>query len=59
MMSGDLGSRGPGYMGCPKKAHVFSFAGLRDLQTLERFELSGACGDLNLPSLPTRDPTKP
>ena len=25
-------------------------------QTLERFELWGACGDLNLPSLPTRDP---
>ena len=25
-------------------------------QTLDRFELWGACGDLNLPSLPTRDP---
>ena len=25
-------------------------------QTLERFELWGACGDLNVPSLPTRDP---
>ena len=28
-------------------------------QTLKRFELWGACGDLNLPSLPTRDPPKP
>ena len=27
--------------------------GLRVPQTLERFELWGACGDLNLPSLPT------
>ena len=33
--------------------------GFRDPQTLERFELWGACGDLNLPSLPTRDPPKP
>ena len=32
---------------------------LWDPQTLERFELWGACGDLNLPSLPTRDPPKP
>ena len=30
--------------------------GLRVPQTLERFELWGACGDLNLPSLPTRGP---
>ena len=28
-------------------------------QTLDRFKLWGACGDLNLPSLPTRDPPKP
>ena len=32
---------------------------LRVPQTLERFELWGVCGDLNLPSLPTRDPPKP
>ena len=25
-------------------------------QTLKRFELWGACGDLNLPSLPTHNP---
>ena len=30
--------------------------GFRDPATLERFELWGVCGDLNLPSLPTRDP---
>ena len=30
--------------------------GFRDPATLERFKLWGACGDLNLPSLPTRDP---
>ena len=27
-----------------------------DPATLERFKLWGVCGDLNLPSLPTRDP---
>ena len=32
---------------------------IMDPQTLERFELWGACGDLNLPNLPTRDPPKP
>ena len=30
--------------------------GIRDPATLERLELRGACGDLNLSSLPTRDP---
>ena len=30
--------------------------GFRDPATRERFEHWGACGDLNLPSLPTRDP---
>ena len=33
--------------------------GFRVPQTLERFELWGACGDLNLPSLPNHDPPKP
>ena len=32
---------------------------IKGSQTLERFELWGACGDLNLPNLPTRDPPKP
>ena len=33
--------------------------GFRDPATLERFELWGAWGDLNLPSLPTHNPPKP
>ena len=33
--------------------------GFRDSATLGRFELWGACGDLNPPSLPTHDPPKP
>ena len=33
--------------------------GFRAPRTLDRFELWGACGDLNLPSLPTHDPPKP
>ena len=30
--------------------------GFRVPQTLDRFKLWGACGDLNLPSLPTHNP---
>ena len=33
--------------------------GFRVPQTLERFELWGVCGNLNLPSLPTRNSPKP
>ena len=33
--------------------------GFRDPATRERFEHWGACGDLNLPSLPTRDLPRP
>ena len=32
----------------------FPNVGFRVPQTLDRFELGGACGDLNLPSLPTQ-----
>ena len=39
--------------------HQKTVVGLRDPQTLERFKLWGACGDLNLPCLPTRDSPKP
>ena len=35
---------------------LHSAIGFRDPATLDRFELWGACEDLNLPSLPTRDP---
>ena len=31
----------------------------QDPATLDTFELWGACGDLNLPSLPTHDPPEP
>ena len=33
--------------------------GFRDPATRERFELWGACGDLNLPNLTTHDLTRP
>ena len=39
------------------KLRVSDDIGFRDPATLERFELWGACGDLNLPSLPTHDPS--
>ena len=46
-------------MNAPHLPFSCEFCRIKGFANLERFELYGACGDLNLPSLPTRDPPKP